>query len=90
MVKTPKPLCRSETAIRSRRREPFRFGFVSLVCAAAAIALALSRTVRNASALAKAEGPIESQTRLARLIFRDHLFCLVAMAAVLTLQLAAR
>jgi hypothetical protein len=61
----------------------------SLLLAASAIALALLRTVRNARALGKREGSPQAQSNLARKVFYDHLYCLVAMTAVLTLQLAA-
>ncbi|HUO93762.1 MAG TPA: hypothetical protein VMU22_12610 [Rhizomicrobium sp.] len=69
---------------------PFWVGTVSLLMAASAIALPFARTVRNAVALGKREGSPRLQTRRARLLFRDHLFCMVAMTVVLTLQLASR
>ena len=61
---------------------------MSLLLAASAIALAIFRTVRNAVALGKREGSPQAQSDLARQVFHDHLYCLVAMTAVLTLQLA--
>ena len=61
---------------------------VSLPLAASAIALAILRTVRNAVALGKREGSPQAQSDLARKVFYDHLYCLVAMTAVLTFQLA--
>ena len=63
---------------------------LSLPVAASAIALTLARTVRNARAIGKREGSPELQSRRARLVFRDHLYCMVAMTVVLTLQLAGR
>jgi hypothetical protein len=59
----------------------------SLLLAASAIALAGFRTVRNAVTLGKREGSPQAQSDLARTVFYDHLYCLVAMTAVLTLQL---
>lgn len=64
-------------------------GLVSLACAAVPIGLAAARTVPNAAALGRREGSAQSQSRLARAIFRDHVFDLVAMTAVLALQLAS-
>jgi len=61
---------------------------LSLLLAASAIALAILRTVRNAVALGRREGSPQAQSDLARKVFYDHLYCLVAMTAVLTLQLA--
>jgi len=63
--------------------------WASLVLAASAIGLALSRTVRNARRLGAATDPPSVQTALARGLLRDHLYCLAAMAAVLGLQLFA-
>jgi hypothetical protein len=62
----------------------------SLLLAASAVALAILRTVRNATALGKRVGSPQAQSDLARKVFYDHLYCLVAMTTVLTLQLAAR
>jgi hypothetical protein len=61
----------------------------SLAFAAAAVGLALARTVRNAVRLGGAQDPPQVQSGLARSIWRDHLFCFAAMAAVVCLQLAA-
>jgi len=73
--------------VRSER--PAWIGYVSLVCGAVAIGLAAARTVRSAAALGRRDGSAQSQSRLARMVFRDHLLCLIAMATVLALQLAA-
>ena len=70
------------------RDRPAWICLASLVLAASAIALAILRTVRNAVALGKREGSPRAQSELARKIFYDHLYCLIAMTAVLTLQLA--
>jgi hypothetical protein len=64
-------------------------GWISLVAAASAIGLARVRTIPNAARLGRAKGSVEQQTTLARAIYRDHLYCLAAMGAVLILQLAA-
>jgi hypothetical protein len=61
----------------------------SLIAAASAIGLARMRTIPNASRLGKASDSPEEQSRLARAIYRDHLYCLAAMTLVLVLQLGA-
>jgi hypothetical protein len=38
--------------------------------------------------LGSATDPVDVQTRLARSIYRDHLFCLASIASVLAIQLA--
>jgi ER membrane protein SH3 len=61
---------------------------LSLVLTAFAILLAATHTVPSAVRLgARSEG-VEGQTQLARSILRDHFVCLVAVAAVLFVQLA--
>jgi hypothetical protein len=62
---------------------------LSLIAAASAIGLARVRTIPNASRLGKASDSPEEQSRLARLIYKDHLYCLAAMTLVLLLQLGA-
>ena len=47
------------------------------------------RTIPNASRLGKASDSPEEQSRLARAIYKDHLYCLAAMSLVLVLQLSA-
>ena len=64
--------------------------WISLAAAASAIGLALARTVPNAMRLGSAADSLEMQTRLARAIYRDHLYCLAAMIVVVGLQLSAR
>jgi hypothetical protein len=62
--------------------------WVSLVAAVSAIGLARARTVPNAVRLGRAEDSRDIQTRLARAIYRDHLYCLAAMIVLLGLQLS--
>jgi hypothetical protein len=63
-------------------------GALSLALAASAIALATVHTVPSAVRLGARVDGVEGQGRLARSILRDHLFCVVAVAAVLFIQLA--
>ena len=69
-------------------RSPRWVGWVSLGLAGAAILLAAVRTVPNAVRLGTRDDTIEVQSRLARSVYRDHLFCISAIAAVLIVQLA--
>ncbi len=64
-------------------------GWISLVAAVSAIGLARVRTIPNASRLGKSSDSPEEQSRLARAIYRDHVYCLAAMTLVLILQLSA-
>lgn len=60
----------------------------SAVLAAAPIALAAIRTVRNAVRLGgRADGPAE-QTRLATAVYRDHVLCFALVTAFLALRLS--
>jgi cytochrome bd-type quinol oxidase subunit 2 len=63
--------------------------WISLAAAVSAIGLARARTIPNAMQLGRAAGSIELQSALARAIYRDHLYCLAAIAVVLVLQLSA-
>src|SRR5271169_6161794 len=63
--------------------------WISLLAAVSAIGLARVRTIPNASRLGRALDTPEEQSRLARRIYKDHLFCLAAMTLVLVLQLGA-
>jgi hypothetical protein len=72
----------------AKGRAPRWAGWVSLGLAGAAILLAAVRTVRNAVRLGARDDTIEVQSRLARSVYRDHLFCISAIAAVLIVQLA--
>ncbi|MGD0191770.1 MAG: hypothetical protein ABSD74_13600 [Rhizomicrobium sp.] len=71
-----------------QRDEPAWLNWVSLGCALSAIGLAAARTVRNARRLGGGQDAIEVQTKLAQSIYRDHLFCFAAIAALLALQLS--
>ena len=63
--------------------------WISLFAAVFAIGLARMRTIPNASRLGKASDSPEEQSRLARAIYKDHIYCIVAMTIVLVLQLGA-
>jgi len=71
----------------ARGDDPRWIGWASLALASTAIGLAMARTVRNARRLGGAGDPLAVQTRLARLIYFDHLYCFAAMLAVVGLQL---
>jgi hypothetical protein len=70
--------------------DPPWMGWGSLACAASAIGLAAVRTVRNAMKLGGGSGTVAERSKLARAIYRDHLFCLAAIGLLVGLQLAAR
>ena len=72
-----------------RNADHWWIGVVSLAAAVSAIGLARLRTIPNAARLGRAKGSPEAQTALARTIYRDHLFCIAAIAVVLILQLTA-
>ena len=61
--------------------------WISLAAAASAITLARVRTVPNAMRLGRAADSPTEQTRLARAIYRDHVYCLAAIIVLLVLQL---
>jgi len=67
--------------------EPRWVGWVSLALAASAILLAGARTVPNAVRLGTRADSIDVQSRIARSVYRDHLFCLATIASVLATQL---
>jgi hypothetical protein len=73
-----------------RRHTQLWVAWASLVAAAAPIALALAgiRTVPSAVRLGARHDPTERQSALARSICRQHIFCAIAIAALLVLQLA--
>ena len=60
----------------------------SLVLTAAATGLAAAHTFANGARLGSGRGSLEDRIRLARLMLRDHLLCLAAIATVLGLQIA--
>jgi hypothetical protein len=62
-------------------------GWASLALAAAAIVLAGVRTVPNAVRLGVGVDSVEVQSGIARSIYREHLFCLAAIASMLAIQL---
>jgi hypothetical protein len=65
-------------------------GWTSLAAAASAIGLARVRTIPNAARLGRAAVSLDEQTRLARAVYRDHLYCLTAIVVLLILQLSAQ
>jgi hypothetical protein len=68
--------------------DPAWIGWVSVVLAGGAITRARIRTVPDAIRLARRCDPPESQSILARSIYRDHVGCFAAILIVLVLQLA--
>jgi ER membrane protein SH3 len=72
----------------ARDDAPLWVSIASLVLAGSAILLAAAHTVPSAVRLGGREDRAEAQSRLARAIFRDHVLCALAMAALLTTQLA--
>jgi hypothetical protein len=67
--------------------DPRWVGWTSLVLAASAVLLAVSHTVPSAARLGSQVDAPDRQSRLARSICRDHLFCLVAIVMLLMFQL---
>jgi len=67
---------------------PAALAWVSLGLAAAPILLVGARTVPNAVRLGARGDASARQSALARSIWRDHVFCLAAIAALLALQLS--
>jgi hypothetical protein len=63
--------------------------WVSLAAAISAIGLARARIVPNAMRLGRAADTAEEQSRLARSVYGDHVYCFAAMFVVLALQLCA-
>jgi hypothetical protein len=68
--------------------DPRWVGWASLVLAASAVLLAASHTFPSAVRLGRRIDAVDRQSRLARSICRDHLFCLAAITSLLTVQLA--
>ncbi|MGO9603550.1 MAG: hypothetical protein ACLQAT_09175 [Candidatus Binataceae bacterium] len=73
-----------------RNTDHWWIGWTSLAAAATAIGLARTRTIPNAARLARATDPPNTQTHLARAIYRDHLYCLAAILVLFGLQLTAQ
>jgi hypothetical protein len=72
----------------ARDDAPAWVGWTSLVLVAASVTLAAAHTVPSAVRLGARTDEITRQSRAARLILRDHLVCIAAIASVLVLQLA--
>ncbi|AKL72648.1 ER membrane protein SH3 [Actinobacteria bacterium IMCC26256] len=70
-----------------RHQIPSSRAVMSLVLVVLAISIALGRTLRNAVRLGRQEEDLVTQSRLARLVLRDHLILFVALGLVLMLQL---
>ncbi len=68
---------------------PAWLGWVSLSLALAAIGLAGARTVPAAVRLGKRIDPPALQSRLARAVLAQHVFCFAAIGVVIVLQLVA-
>lgn len=62
--------------------------WASLALAIPPIALAGTRTVPSAVTLGTRRDPVADQSTLARSIYHQHMFCVIAIAALLVLQLA--
>ena len=60
----------------------------ALVLTLGAVGLAAGRTVGNAQRLGRQQDDAAQQSTLARMILRDHVMCISAIALVLVLQLA--
>jgi hypothetical protein len=73
----------------ARGDRPHWAAWASLALVLAPVALAGSNTVPNAVRLGQRKDAPERQSALARSILRDHLFCLGAIVALMTVQLAA-
>ncbi len=72
----------------AQAQRPQWVAWASLALAAAAIVLAGVHTVPNAVRLGTRRDPIPRQSALAMSIWRDHVLCAGAIAALLALQLA--
>jgi hypothetical protein len=72
----------------ARGDAPRWVGWASLALAGAAIVLAAARTVPMAVRLGSGADTVPVRSRLARTIYRDHMCCLAAIAALLVIQLA--
>jgi hypothetical protein len=72
----------------ARGDAPRWVAWASLVLAVSAVLLAALHTVPSAVRLGARSDTVEGQSRLARSILRDHMLCVTAIAALLTIQLA--
>ena len=71
----------------ARGDEPVWVGWASLGLVGVAVALAAAHTVPAAVRLGGRRDPPDAQSRLARSILRDHVFCFTAIASTLVVQL---
>ena len=69
---------------------PWWIGWVSIALAGSGFVPTIIRTVPNARRLGSGQGSLEEQSRLARAVYRDHLFSFARMVVVLGLQLLAQ
>lgn len=70
-----------------RDDSPNWVSWVSLALVGAAVGLAVAHTFPAAVHLGRRTDPVDVQSRLARSILRDHLFCLAAIVSLLAIQL---
>jgi hypothetical protein len=63
-------------------------GWLSLALLVSAVGLAAARTVPSAVRLGARDETLEAQSRRARTICRDHLYCLAVISSLLVVQLA--
>jgi hypothetical protein len=70
--------------------DPWWIGWVSIALAGSGFVPTMIRTVPNARRLGAGKDSPEEQSRLARAIYRDHIFSFARMSAVLVLQLIAQ
>lgn len=68
---------------------PAGVGWASLILAAAPVTLAATRILPRAVRLGAREDTVDRQSALARSVGREHLLCLVSIATLLVLQVAA-
>jgi hypothetical protein len=73
----------------AREQRPVWAAWASLALAVGPILLAVTNTVPRAVRLGARTDPLSRQSVLARSICRDHLLCVMSIAALLALQLAA-
>ena len=72
----------------AKGEDPRWVGWTSLALALLAIGIAAAHTVPSAVRLGGRGDPVESQSRLARSICRDHLVSIAAITSLLAVQLA--
>jgi hypothetical protein len=73
----------------ARADAPGWVGWTSLVLVLSAVLLAAGHTVPSAVRLGARTDAVDVQSQLARSIFRDHLFCLAAIASLVAVQLGS-